>query len=57
MSKPPAIRTCTYPDHPKRRHGHYGSFWCTDFNSPLLSRENGGVVERGWIVIFEKAAS
>ena len=55
MSKPPAIRECTYSNHPARRHGHYlGHYWCADFRSPLLSEENGGCVERGWIVIFEK---
>lgn len=54
--KPPAIRECAFPDHPARRHGHYGigSFWCSDFGSPLLSEDNGGHIERGWIVIFEK---
>ncbi len=59
MSKPPAIRECTQPDHPARRHGHYGHgpYWCADFKSPHLAEENGGRVERGWIVIFEKATS
>lgn len=53
---PPAIRTCTERDHPARRHGHYGAgpYWCSDFNSPALSSDNGGHVERGWIVIYEK---
>lgn len=54
---PPAIRTCDRTDHPARRHGHYGyggRYWCTDFRSPLLSEENLGHIERGWIVLFEK---
>lgn len=54
---PPAIRTCAQSDHPERRHGHYGyggRYWCTDFRSPLLSEENLGHIERGWIVLFEK---
>lgn len=57
MSRPPAIRQCTNPRHPARRHGHYGyggRYWCSDFSSPLLSAENGGVIEGRWIVIFEK---
>jgi hypothetical protein len=34
---------------------HYGGgYWCSDFHSPLLSRDNGGHIERGWIIIFEK---
>ena len=55
--KPPAVRTCTRSDHPARRHGHYGyggRHWCSDFGSALLSEDNMGDVERGWIVIFEK---
>jgi hypothetical protein len=55
QGSPPAIQVCTYPDHPATRHGHYGRHWCSDFRSPLLSRDNGGRVERGWIIIFEKA--
>jgi hypothetical protein len=54
---PPAIRVCTRADHPAKRHGHYGyggAHWCSDFRSPLLSEDNMGHVERGWIVIFEK---
>lgn len=53
---PPAIRLCTRSDHPIRRHGHYGyggRYWCCDFNSSLLSEDNMGHIERGWIVIFE----
>jgi hypothetical protein len=56
---PPPIQTCTYPDHPARRHGHYGAgpYWCSDFNSPLLSADNGGHVQGGYILIFEKSAA
>ena len=60
MSQPPSIQTCTRSDHPDRRHGHYGPggrYWCTDFNSPLLSPDNGGATSGRWILIFEKAAS
>lgn len=55
--KPPPIQICTHSDHPARRHGHYGyggRYWCSDFNSPLLSEENMGHVRNGWILIFEK---
>lgn len=57
--KPPKVQKCTHPDHPAKRHGHYGyggSNWCSDFGSPLLSEYNMGVVKRGWIVIYEKEA-
>lgn len=53
----PAIQVCTRADHPASRHGHYGyggRYWCTDLRSPLLSEENMGAVERGWILIYEK---
>ena len=56
----PAIRVCTQSDHPDRRHGHYGyggGHWCSDFNSPLLSEENGGHIEGRYIVIFEKSVT
>jgi len=56
----PAIQVCKYPDHPDRRHGHCGyggSQWCSDFNSPLLSEENGGQVEGRYILIFEKSVT
>ena len=55
--QPPAIQVCRKSDHPAKRHGHYGGgYWCSDFGSPLLSSDNGGHTERGWIVIFEKPA-
>lgn len=60
MSKPPAIQICTRPDHPARRHGHYGAggrHWCSDFGSPLLDRDNGGVTQGRFILIFEKGVS
>ena len=60
MSTPPAIQQCTRPDHPAKRHGHYGyggKNWCSDFGSPLLSEENLGVIEGRYIVIFEKGAA
>jgi hypothetical protein len=54
---PPPVQQCTNPDHPARRHGHYGyaGHWCTDFNSPLLGEDNGGHIERGWIVLYERS--
>lgn len=57
-SQPPPIQQCTYPDHPARRHGHYGRgpYWCADLRSPLLGEANGGHVHRGWILVFEKGA-
>jgi hypothetical protein len=58
--KPPAIRQCQHPDHPAKRHGHYGyggAHWCSDFGSPALGEDNMGHIERGWIVIFEKRGS
>jgi hypothetical protein len=56
MSAPP-VQVCTYPDYPARRHGHYGGrYWCTDFNSPLLSEDNGAAIQGRWILIFEKAS-
>lgn len=57
MRKPPAIQICTRADHPAKRHGHYGyggRSWCSDFGSPLLSEDNMGHIENGYIVIFEK---
>lgn len=57
MSNPPTIKTCTNAKHPAKRHGHYGyggAHWCSDFRSPLLSEDNGGDIESGYIVIFEK---
>ena len=53
---PPAVRECRNSNHPAKPHGHYGfggAHWCSDFNSPLLSEENLGDVERGWIVIYK----
>ena len=55
---PPPIQKCHNPNHPAKRHGHYGFggiHWCSDWGSPLLSEENMGHVQNGYIVIFEKA--
>lgn len=59
MTNPPPIQVCTHPDHPARRHGHYGyggRYWCSDFRSPLMSEENNAATWKGWILIFEKSA-
>jgi len=56
--KGPGIRKCERPNHPSINHGHYGPggrYFCTDFNSPLLSEENGAAIEGRYILVFNKS--
>ncbi len=42
---PAGTTLCRRDDHPARRHGHYGyggTYWCSDFRSPLLDEANMG---------------